>query len=153
MRTKNEIHFGNHLWLCGLLLTVGILLGGCAAKAPVREPVVSRPTVQKETATGSLLADARRALQAGRFDTAEVTLERALRVDSRNAGLWHEMAQVKYGQKHYGQTVQFCLKANNLAGRNSALIKQNWLLMAKAYDAMGERGKATEARMKAEAIH
>ncbi|MFH1019672.1 MAG: tetratricopeptide repeat protein, partial [Pseudomonadota bacterium] len=92
-------------------------------------------------------------VQAGQFNRAESTLERALRVEPRNARLWHEMAQVKYGQEDYGQTVQFCLKANSLAGRDSALIRQNWQLMAKAYAKMGKLDKAEQARMKAEAVN
>lgn len=152
MITEKHIHHWNPLWICGLLLAFSLLLDGCAARAPVREPVTAKPAVKKETAAGSLLAEAHRAQQAGQYNQAEVALERALRVEPGNAGLWHEMARVKYGQKNYGQTVQFCLKANSLAGRDTALIRRNWLLMAKAHEAMGDRGKATEAKMKAEAI-
>ena len=58
------------------------------------------------------------------------------------------MAQVKYRQKDYGQAVQFCLKSNSLAGKDYGLIKQNWLLMEKAYLELGEPEKAKEARIK-----
>jgi Tfp pilus assembly protein PilF len=84
----------------------------------------------------------------GQFSKAEMILERALRVEPRNARLWHEMAQVKYGQKEYGQAVQFCIKSNSLAGKDNGLIQQNWLLMEKAYVELGEPEKAEEARIK-----
>jgi lipopolysaccharide biosynthesis regulator YciM len=84
----------------------------------------------------------------GQFSKAEMILERALRVEPRNARLWHEMAQVKYGQKDYGQAVQFCIKSNSLAGKDNGLIQQNWLLMEKAYFELGEPEKAEEARIK-----
>jgi tetratricopeptide (TPR) repeat protein len=153
MKTGNRIHVWNPLWVAGLLFAVNLLLHGCAARPPVGEPVVGKPPVHEGTAAGTLLASAHQAVQAGQFNRAEVTLERALRVEPRNAELWHEMAQVKYGQEDYGQAVQFCLKANSLAGRDSALIKQNWLLMSRAYAKMGDVDKAEQARMKAAAAN
>jgi len=153
MKTGHRIHLWNPFWVAGLLFAVNLLLHGCAARPPAGEPVIGKPPVQEKTAAGSLLASAHQSVQAGQFDRAEVTLERALRVEPRNARLWHEMAQVKYGQKDYGQAVQFCLKANSLAGRDTALIRQNWQLMSRAYAKMGDMDKAQEARMKAEAAN
>lgn len=155
MKTGNRIQVWNPLWVAGLLFAVNLLLHGCAAITPVREPVVDKPSppVQEGTATGTLLASAQQAVQAGQFNRAEMTLERALRVEPRNARLWHEMARVKYGQEDYSQAVQFCLKANSLAGRDFALIKQNWLLMSRAYAKMDDMDKAEQARMKAAAVN
>ncbi|MFZ5772661.1 MAG: tetratricopeptide repeat protein [Thermodesulfobacteriota bacterium] len=154
MKTAKPIHVWNPLWVAGLLFAVNLLLHGCAARQqPVREPVVSKPPVQEKTAAGSLLASAHQSVQSGQFNQAEVTLERALRVEPRNARLWHEMARVKYGQGDYGQTVQFCLKANSLAGRDAALIRQNWQLMSRAYAKMGDTDKAEQAKIKAEAAN
>ena len=151
MKVKN-IHFRNFLPVAGILLAVSLLLHGCATRQPAGEFMV-RPPAQEKSATGALLASAHQAVQAGQFNRAEATLERALRVEPRNPRLWHEMAQVKYGQEDYGQTVQFCLKANSLAGRNGALIRQNWQLMSRAYAKMGQTDKAEQARMKAEAAY
>lgn len=153
MKTANPSHRGNPWWVTGLLLALILLLHGCAARPPAGEPVISKPPVQEKTAASSLLASAHQAVQAGQFNRAEMTLERALRVEPRNARLWHEMALVKYGQGDYGQTVQFCLKANSLAGRDSALIRQNWQLMSRAYAKMGDIDKAEQAKMKAEAAN
>jgi len=153
MKTGNRIPGWNPLWVAGLLFAVNLLLHGCAARPPAGEPVISKPPVQEKTAAGSLLASAHQAVQAGQFNRAEVTLERALRVEPRNARLWHEMALVKYGQGDYGQTVQFCLKANSLAGRDAAQIRQNWQLMSRAYAKMGDMDKAEQAKMKAEAAN
>lgn len=152
MKTASRIHAWNPLWVVGLLCSVNLLLHGCAAKPPVREPV-ARPPAREATAAGSLLASAHQDVQAGQFNRAEATLERAIRVEPRNARLWHEMAQVKFGQEDYGQAVQFCLKANSLAGRDSALIRQNWLLMSRAYAKMGDMDKAEQAKMKAGAAN
>ncbi|MBU0909863.1 MAG: tetratricopeptide repeat protein [Proteobacteria bacterium] len=152
MKRESRSHKWNPLWVTGLLFALNLLLHGCASRPPAGEPM-ARPPAQEKTAAGGLLASAHQSVQAGQFDRAEVTLERALRVEPRNARLWHEMALVKYGQEDYGQAVQFCLKANSLAGRDSALVRQNWQLMSRAYDKMGKMDKAEQARMKAEAVN
>ncbi len=101
----------------------------------------------EQSPAGSLLAHAKQDIAAGQFDQAEIYMERALRVDPRDATLWHVMGQVKSGQHNHAQTVQFCLKSNSLAGRNSNLIRQNWRLIEKSYTKMGQPDKAQEARL------
>jgi len=121
------------------------------APVPAPGPAVSResvPVPEEGKAAATLLARARQNARTGQFSQAEMMLERALRVEPRNARLWHEMAQVKYGQKDYGQVVQFCIKSNSLAGKDYGLIQQNWLLMEKAYLELGEPEKARQARIK-----
>ncbi|OQX16116.1 MAG: hypothetical protein BWK76_11945 [Desulfobulbaceae bacterium A2] len=162
-------------WL-GLALTVLLLVQGCAvrppsespgtpprplptppveqAEPPVAAPVPpagreSVPGAQEGKAAGTLLAGARQNMQAGRYSQAEMALERALRLEPRNARLWHEMAQVKFAQRDYRQSVQFCLKSNSLAGRDHELIRHNWQLMEKAYLELGEPDKARQAHGKA----
>ena len=76
-------------------------------------------------------------------------LERALRLSPRDAQIWHGMARVRFEQSNYAQAVQFCLKSNSLAGKNEAIIRQNWLLMEKAYLKTGDKEKAIWARQKA----
>lgn len=127
--------------------------GPAAAPVPAPDigPSVSResvPVPEEGKAAATLLSSARQNVRAGQFSQAEMMLERALRVEPRNARLWHEMAQVKYGQKDYGQVVQFCIKSNSLAGKDYGLIQQNWRLMEKAYLELGEPEKARQARIK-----
>jgi lipopolysaccharide biosynthesis regulator YciM len=125
-----------------LLLLQALLLNGCALIVPVEEGVPSAPAT-------ALLAEAEQALQAEDYSRAELQVERALRVEPRNGRAWHLMAQVRYGQRDYGQTVQFCLKSNTLADHDRTLGRQNWKLLEKAYTGMGETAKAEEARQKA----
>jgi tetratricopeptide (TPR) repeat protein len=118
---------------------------------PEPEPGLSRrsvPVPQEGKTAGTLLASARQSMQSGQFNQAEMTLERALRVEPRNARLWHEMAQIKFGKKEYQQTVQFCIKSNSLAGKDYELIQKNWQLMEMAYLEMGDPEKARQARIK-----
>ena len=123
------------------------------APAPLPDPGLRPnrdfvPVPEEGKAAGTLLASARQSVGSGQFSQAEMMLERALRLEPRNARLWHEMAQVKYGQKDYGQAVQFCIKSNSLAGKDYGLIQQNWLLMEKAYIELGQPEKARQARSK-----
>ncbi|OKY74381.1 MAG: hypothetical protein BM485_14050 [Desulfobulbaceae bacterium DB1] len=135
-----------------LLLSAFVLFtNGCAVKFPetgrVPEPQVHKEVekIERGPAAG-LLAEADSALRAGDFNRAELNMERALRVEPRNARVWHTMAQVRYGQRNYGQAIQLCLKSNSLAGENRALKKRNWSLMEQAYGGMGDSAGASEAR-------
>lgn len=108
---------------------------------PAPEPEVSRqsvPVPQEGKAAATLLASARQNRESGRLGQAEMILERALRVEPRNARLWYEMAQIKFDQREYRQAVQFCIKSKSLAGRDYDLIEQNRVLMEKASRELGE---------------
>lgn len=159
-----------------LLLAATILFSGCAVQQrvprppPARQgqPVITAPpgrppatpheerAVEEEPAppphgvAASLHQSADKALATGRLGQAEVLVERALRLEPRNPELWYMMARVKFGQNNPGQTIQFCLKANTLAAGNRALTRRNWLLMAKAYQAMGQGQQAAQARAQAQ---
>jgi Flp pilus assembly protein TadD len=166
-KTKNmKSGKGECVWhilrLAALLSAVTLPLHGCAGRAPVAGVSTPRqeesPAKQEEAAAkreegggaaSLLLADARQAEQAGQFSRAEMVLERALRVEPRNAKLWHEMALVKFKQNEYGQAEQFCLKSNSLAGKNPELTRENWLMLEKIYVKLGKTEKGAEARRKA----
>lgn len=122
-----------------------IFLNGCSMQTGSFVPVsVTKPFEQSPT--DSLLADAKQAMKMGQFDQAEIYIERALRISPRDAAIWHAMGQVKYGQNNHGQSVQFCLKSNSLAGRDTHLIRQNWKLIEQSYRRMGQIEKADEVR-------
>jgi len=125
-----------------LLLIASILLLNSCTGVPQRIPS-AQPTAD-------LLGEAEQALQGGDYSRAELQVERALRIEPRDGQAWHLMARIRCGQINYGQTVQFCLKSNTLAGHDHSLRRQNWMLLEKAYTMLGETAKAKEARYKAE---
>ena len=127
------------LWL---LIAALQLIGGCATVPPTGQAPPDGPAA-------SLLAETEQALQTGNYSQAELYVERALRVEPRNGRLWHAMARIRFRQRDYGQTVQFCLKSNTLAGEDRFLEIDNWDLLAMAYMNMGNAAKAAEARQKA----
>ncbi len=129
--------------LLPLMFPALMLMTGCAPVRPTPplSPATSPPppSVEYKPVTGpatALYLEAEKALQAGRSDAAEMLLERALRIEPQNPHYWYTMAQVKYRQGRYPETVQFCLKAKSLAGKNSPLAPRNLELLQQAQRAM-----------------
>jgi tetratricopeptide (TPR) repeat protein len=152
IRSRSRDQF-RRWWRVVVLLALSSVITSCAPQKRVSIPSY-REEPQEQLPlppghTGTLLASANKAMEAGQPDKAEMYLERALRLSPRDAQLWHGMARVRFAQDNYAQTVQFCLKSNSLAGRNGAVVHQNWLLMEKAYLKTGEEEKAAQARQKA----
>jgi len=90
------------------------------------------PYTPKTGAGSSLYSTAQGAIGRGDYQQAEMALERALKIEPRNAHYWYTMAQVKYKQKQYSQAIHLCSKSKSLAGRNSQLISLNDDLSAMA---------------------
>ena len=97
---------------------------------------------------GRLLATAEQHRSAGKIDNAVSSLERALRIEPRNAMLWSRLADIRYAQQDYKQAVQLAAKSNTLTGANLQLRRQNWYLMANAHQAMGHDEAAQKFRDK-----
>ena len=108
---------------------------------PVEEhPAVIEPPGDYKPITGraaGIYNEAEEAMQAGRFAPAEMLLERALRIEPRNAHYWYTLGLAKFRQKQYPQAVQFCLKAESLAGSQPGLLARNQVLLTQAKKAAG----------------
>lgn len=123
-----------------------LLLHGCTVKqyipppsypesprTPVTEPDTPPATYSPQLgAASSLYHQAETSLAQGFYHQAELELERALRIEPRNADYWYTMARIKFGQNLHKQTIQFCLKSKSLAGKNGTLIKMNDELISRA---------------------
>lgn len=109
---------------------------------PLPEQRSESPVVQR------LLASAEQQSNAGDREAAANSLERALRIEPRNAVLWSRLADVRYTQGEWRQSIQFAAKSNTLSGENQALRRQNWYLMAGAYEALGDTATAEKFRAK-----
>ena len=66
------------------------------------------------------------------YRQAELMMERALRIEPKNGYYWYTLAEIKYGEKQYAKTVQFCLKSKSMAGNDVKLLRLNEQLMEKA---------------------
>ncbi|MFH7324988.1 hypothetical protein [Desulfurivibrio sp. C05AmB] len=130
-------------YLTGLLILLILLLAGCQWAAmspppprPEPEPIAVAPP------SSPLLASAQQALARDDLAGAEGYLERAIRLDSRNPLLWHTLAQTKYRQGDYPQTIQLGRRSNALLPPNSSLHRENLRLMAAAHRQLGQEEQA-----------
>ncbi|MCB1738304.1 MAG: hypothetical protein KDI42_09285 [Gammaproteobacteria bacterium] len=112
-------------------------------REPIREPkanpvpvpqasVSAEPTQDKPPAVAALLADANRQMRAGNNDAAAAALERALRVQPRDAYLWHRLAYVRLEQGRGSDAESLALKSNSLAGDKLELVETNNRLIERA---------------------
>jgi tetratricopeptide (TPR) repeat protein len=72
------------------------------------------------------------AMARGDLSASAASLERALRIEPNNAGLWSRLAEVRLRQGDTAQAEQLALKANGLAGADAALRARNDKIVAKA---------------------
>lgn len=125
---------------------------------PAFEPPEARPLPEPElapvppaggSAVVALLDRADRQARGGDLGAAAASLERALRIEPRNALLWHRLARVRLAQGDARQAEQLAAKSNSLAGGDPALKAANWKLIARARRTAGHTQGAAEAEARA----
>jgi len=97
----------------------------------------------------ALLSQADKNYKAGEFDLAVATIERALRIEPRNATLVYKLASVRLKQSKPRLAEDLAKKASLLAGNNTLIKRRSWLLIAKARRLQGNQIGANEAKQKA----
>lgn len=107
------------------------------------------PVPRDEDPLQGMLQKIEQAMQQGAFERAEGLLERALRIDSQRPGLWHDLAQVRYQQHAYQEAVTLARRSNSFATPGSVLREENWSLIARAKEALGDLDGAAAAWRKA----
>ena len=111
------------------------------------------PRFKAKPVTSSALFDliqtAERQKNAGNMTGAAATMERALRIEPRNAHLWNQLAQLRLMQRQYGQAEDLASKSNALAAADRDLRRNNWLLIAKARRGAGNISGASLAENRA----
>lgn len=100
----------------------------------------------------ALLDNARSAAKAGQLHTAESQLERALRIEPRNAVLWHYMAKLRLHQDRITEAAGLAAKSNSLAGHDRKLQADNWRIIAHARHQQGDVTGAQHAQQKVEQL-
>lgn len=127
-----------------------IELPGPRPLEPYSEPLlVPKDKRASNPAVVALVNDAQAKSRLGKYDTAAVQLERALRIDPRNAQIWSQLASVRLHQERYQSAESMARKSNALAGSNHQLKARNWRLIANARQRNGDRAGAQEATERA----
>lgn len=107
---------------------------------------------QQPAAVVALLDHAEQQANNGDLPAAAMTLERAIRIDSRNPVLWHHLASVRLAEGDAIQAEQLAKKSNALAAGNYALQARNWDLIAEARRTRGDASGAQSAERQKRAL-
>lgn len=128
--------------------------GPAARPGPVYKSVSppAPPPHRTRPAVARLSEEAASHQRRGQLDTAAALLERALRIDGRDAATWHKLARVRFAQKRYGPAINMAEKSNSVAGGDRGLRAENWRLIAKARRKSGDLAGAARAEAKAVAL-
>lgn len=95
-----------------------------------------------------LLASAAQQRSDGKPSAAANYLERALRIEPRNAILWSRLADIRFAQSNWQQAIQLAAKSNTLAATDQQLRRRNWYLMVNSYSALDNSAQAQKYRDK-----
>lgn len=141
-------------------LIFAVLLVACATPTPPpaievpgedpNKTVLPPPTTS--AAVVNLLNQAREATRVGDLQRAEVLLERTVRIEPRNAALWHYLAKLRLHQARLQDAMGLAAKSNSLAGNDSKLKADNWRIIAHARQQTGDTRGAREAQDRANAL-
>ncbi len=97
----------------------------------------------------ALISEAEQNSKAGDLDSAVITIERALRIDSRNPTLTYKLAKLRLQQSKPRLAEDLAKKAVLLSAKDKALKRQSWLLISEARRQQKNYYGAKEAKLKA----
>ena len=121
---------------------------GAIPQPPV-EGVVIQPVPKSDMSSNkaiiALLDRAQHDNEAGKREAADVSLERALRIEPRNAWLWLELAKLRLAQGQYAQAMTLARKSISFAGHDNRLLALNWQVIGNARVGQGDSTGAEEA--------
>lgn len=116
---------------------------------PARAPAVAKPPSSQGAVLSrpaiALLEQAGEQADQGDLDGAIATLERAIRIQPKNPGLWQRMAELRLYQEKPLLAIDLAKKSLSLAQGDKKIIQGNWALIAEAKKRMGDPAGAAEA--------
>lgn len=130
INTENKDNVHTLQFLPALLLVIFVLTG-CAGGSGMTGPDAASEDVEGTTtrdpgrAVVMLLARAEVQEQQAHWERAAALLERALRIEPRNAQLWHRLAKIRLQQGRYGMAESLAQKSATLAKDDEALKRRN----------------------------
>ena len=105
---------------------------------------VTSPQLFTSPAVRSLMVSARADISIGKNRSAISKLERGLRIEPRNAELWHMLARGHYANSAYLHAISIAKKSNAYTN-NTVLTKKNWTLIKQAGERSGNASAIKEA--------
>jgi predicted Zn-dependent protease len=126
-------------------LALTVVLVGCATP-PEQASWPGWPDQSNRKAVVSLMDQARAEAAAGRMDSAAASMERAIRLEPKNARLWQELARLRLTQRDYAQAEHVAMRSNTFTRGNYAMRAENWQIIAQSREARGDLAGARSAR-------
>lgn len=115
---------------------------------PPQQVALARPAPASR-AVRNLMQRAQAQREAGDYPAAQVSVERALRIEPGNAHLWNRLARLHLLQQAYARAEQFASKSNSLNPGDDILKADNWSVIAQARQAQGNNAGARKASARA----
>ena len=122
----------------------------CCAPTPAQDPmgmVLQADDIDSPVLL-SLLKQADDFISQQQWDRATTVLERAQRINNRQAEVWSRLAWISLQQNKVQQAIERARRANSYAVNNHELLAANWQLIADAYTALNQPQKALRAEQK-----
>ena len=124
-----------------------------SAEILMRESTTSGTTQAPERpAVLALMQAAEEEEASGDAKLAAASIERALRLEPKNAVLWTRLAEIRLAERNWHQAYVLANKSNSLAQGNRQVQLRNWQIIAEARDAMGDTAGAEEARVRIQGL-
>jgi tetratricopeptide (TPR) repeat protein len=101
-------------------------------------------------AVNALASAANQSSRSGDIEAATTTIERAIRIEPRNATLYYKLAVLRLKQSKPKLAEDLAKKAILLATNDAALKKHSWLLVARARELLGDIIGSREAKIQAD---
>lgn len=129
-----------------------------SSQALVAPPAVPTETIQPlepialmspSPPVGALVSAADQNSRSGNLDSAVAAIERAIRIEPRNAALFYKLAELRLKQSKPRLAEDLAKKSALLASRDTRLKRQSWLLIANARVMQQDFVGARAARAKA----
>jgi tetratricopeptide (TPR) repeat protein len=123
-----------------------------AVAPPAAPEIPALPPVSMASFSPAILALATEADQnahSGQYESAGAKIERALRIDPRNAILTYKLASIRLKQEQPRLAEDLAKKAALLAGTDRDIKKRSWLLIAESRRMQNDPDGAQQAQQKA----
>ena len=140
----------NHRFL--LLVSMALLISACALPRAPDTGAVPEPMTSGSQQIDQLITQARELRDRGSYHRAQSTLEQGLRIDSRNALLWYEMASLRLDQGMNDSAEDSAQRAIRFSRENQRVAIQSWLLIAEARKRRGDEAGAGQAMEQARTL-
>lgn len=103
-------------------------------------------------ALNALVLAANKNSAQGDMRTAAMNIERAIRIEPRNATLYYKLALLRLKEAKPRLAEDLAKKCISLAGSDTRLKKHSWLLIARVREIQNNSDGVTEAKAKADAL-